>query len=343
MLASVALSQEKLIPGWLQPVVMLDLLAARGIDPASVLRGTALFIEDSPFTRHYLNPQHFDRLLANAHRQWPGEDFCFQLGHQLAEEGAGPLREVLAEPQPLSHWLTVLQQYQLLAMPSLGSRLYAAGRKDYFLLFNGQVSADHSGLALRCVLSLLTHWLKRSNLQLQVEVFLREKTPADVALFHTHVSARCHFSAPFDGLRLQVMHQETSQYQPSLRTQVAMQQCAQLCGQRGYLLAELFSMLWEVGTEPLSLQLCAERLQTSPATLKRRLKELNCNFQQLLDQMRSQRAVIELLMTGTSVEQVGARLHFHDSSNFRRAFKRWTGMTPSTLKAAYKDVFQSLA
>jgi len=28
-------------------------------------------------------------------------------------------------------------------------------------------------------------------------------------------------------------------------------------------------------------------------------------------------------------EQVAAHLHFNDITNFRRAFKRWTGLTPS--------------
>ncbi len=123
---------------------------------------------------------------------------------------------------------------------------------------------------------------------------------------------------------------------------MALQQCRELCAQRDYLVAYLCNRLWSVGPEPLSLQDCAAQLQISPATLKRRLSDAGCSFQPLYDRMRSERAVIELLIAGASVEQVGARLHFHDSSNFRRAFKRWTGMTPSSLKAAYRDLFQAI-
>jgi len=31
-------------------------------------------------------------------------------------------------------------------------------------------------------------------------------------------------------------------------------------------------------------------------------------------------------------EQIASRLHFHDSANLRRAFKKWTGLTPMELK-----------
>ena len=35
---------------------------------------------------------------------------------------------------------------------------------------------------------------------------------------------------------------------------------------------------------------------------------------------------------GYSNEEVAAYLQFNDSTNFRRSFKRWTGLSPSALR-----------
>ena len=35
---------------------------------------------------------------------------------------------------------------------------------------------------------------------------------------------------------------------------------------------------------------------------------------------------------GYSNDQVASHLHFHDATNFRRSFKRWTGVPPSALR-----------
>ena len=80
----------------------------------------------------------------------------------------------------------------------------------------------------------------------------------------------------------------------------------------------------------------AAYLGTSISTLKRRLREHACTYQEVLDSARREQALVELLLNDASVDAISERLHFHDSSNFRRAFKRWTGTTPSLLKSAFQ-------
>ncbi len=334
-----ASAQDKLIPAWLQPVVALDLLHARGVDLSTVLQGTALFVQDLPFAEHRLTAKHFDRLLANGDKLWPGKDYCFQLGHQLAEEGAGPLRTLMSEEPRLKEWVALVDRFNSLLTPSLTTRVHAVNEQDYFLLLNHVSQFNVPEATLRTSVSLLTHALKRSALKPTVQVFLQAPTPPDIELFHAHVPAQCHFNSPFNGLRIQVEPSTADDFQPSLRYQVALRQCNELNPPKHYLMAAMTAMLWQFNAEPVSLQFAAEQLQVSSATLKRRLKEAGCSFQQLSDSIRSERAVIELLLSGASVEQVGARLHFQDTSNFRRALKRWTGMTPSHLKAAYQELF----
>jgi AraC-like DNA-binding protein len=82
-----------------------------------------------------------------------------------------------------------------------------------------------------------------------------------------------------------------------------------------------------------SLEGIARELRISARTLRRRLDERGASFQQLLREVRHARAVAYLADTAQSVERVAAQLGYGDPSNFRRAFRRWTGLAPSDFRA----------
>ncbi|MFB9243880.1 helix-turn-helix domain-containing protein [Massilia antarctica] len=70
----------------------------------------------------------------------------------------------------------------------------------------------------------------------------------------------------------------------------------------------------------------------SPATLKRHLARHGSHFQAELDQVRAHVA-LHLFHGGRhDNDGVARHLGFHDANNFRRSFKRWTGMTPMLLR-----------
>ena len=75
----------------------------------------------------------------------------------------------------------------------------------------------------------------------------------------------------------------------------------------------------------------AGELGCSRQTLYRRLKAENVTFEQVLDQLRH-RLALELLSQGHSIKQVSYRLGFSDPAAFSRAFKRWTGSSPGSVR-----------
>jgi AraC-like DNA-binding protein len=72
----------------------------------------------------------------------------------------------------------------------------------------------------------------------------------------------------------------------------------------------------------------------SESTLQRRLANEGCRYQQLLDQVRYRLAKEYLVGTTLPVAEIACLLGFSDTTNFRRAFKRWSHGTPSVLRAA---------
>lgn len=70
----------------------------------------------------------------------------------------------------------------------------------------------------------------------------------------------------------------------------------------------------------------------SSRTLKRRLAEQQTTFGELLDEVRKRDSLQLLLNVDRSIDEIAARVGYADPSNFRRAFQRWTGQSPTAYR-----------
>ena len=71
----------------------------------------------------------------------------------------------------------------------------------------------------------------------------------------------------------------------------------------------------------------ASYLNISSRTLRRKLLAEETSFQKILNDVRSQMAIEYLQNSDFSIEEIADRLGFSDATNFRHAFKKWTGRT----------------
>jgi AraC-like DNA-binding protein len=78
-----------------------------------------------------------------------------------------------------------------------------------------------------------------------------------------------------------------------------------------------------------SMDEVARRLGTSQRSLHRRLSEEGTTFNDLLDQVRREFAEQYLARPRLAVAEVAYLVGFTDPSAFFKAFRRWTGVTPS--------------
>jgi AraC-like DNA-binding protein len=72
----------------------------------------------------------------------------------------------------------------------------------------------------------------------------------------------------------------------------------------------------------------------SPRTLQRHLSEEGTGFSELLDALRHELALEYVRDMQRPLGEVAYLLGYSELSAFLRAFKRWTGKTPSDLRGA---------
>jgi AraC-like DNA-binding protein len=83
----------------------------------------------------------------------------------------------------------------------------------------------------------------------------------------------------------------------------------------------------------LHIESVARRLGTTPRSLQRKLRADGMTFRALVDGIRHQRA-LELVRKGIPAHQIADQLGFSEARAFRRAFRRWTGLSPGELSGA---------
>jgi AraC-like DNA-binding protein len=82
----------------------------------------------------------------------------------------------------------------------------------------------------------------------------------------------------------------------------------------------------------ISMEEVASTLCMTSRTLRRHLQRLQVTYQELFDEVREQKATAFLLDNSISITEISFLLGFNDTSSFTKAFKRWTGLTPSEYK-----------
>ena len=81
-----------------------------------------------------------------------------------------------------------------------------------------------------------------------------------------------------------------------------------------------------------TLEQVAASLFLSDRSLKRKLQAAGSNFQKLLNERLQQEAERLMLNPDIDLQQISTRLGYQDPETFTRAFRRWTGSTPSAFR-----------
>jgi AraC-like DNA-binding protein len=103
--------------------------------------------------------------------------------------------------------------------------------------------------------------------------------------------------------------------------------------QNGGWVAEVRSQIRNDLQNTPTLRTIAANLAYSPRTLQQRLADHGTTFSAVVDDERRTRALSMLANSSTSLTSVAFAIGFESPEGFSRAFRRWTGQTPSAWRS----------
>ncbi|MET0283611.1 MAG: AraC family transcriptional regulator [Polyangiales bacterium] len=94
---------------------------------------------------------------------------------------------------------------------------------------------------------------------------------------------------------------------------------------------------YETDLSKVDLESVARRLGLARSTVRAKLAAEGVKVSKLIDDARCRLACEELRNPDVNIKEVAGRLGFSDRTSFHRAFRRWTGQTPSQFSHATAD------
>ncbi|GGJ86368.1 AraC family transcriptional regulator [Pseudomonas matsuisoli] len=320
------------------PAVLIDLARSRNIDTHRLLRGCGLFYEDVMTGRAQISPRQFLQLVENTRRLLPAADTPFLFGQRLWPGHYGAASDVLEQADHLLQALEHIKAYRALLSPLLTPVMHF---DEQYLHLYWRFSCgenDSNAFLLESAMTAVVALARRQQMErLPWRFEFAYAEPSHVEQYWVHLSDNVAFGRPSTVMSLPRAHLlRPWPHAGSTGGRVARQTCDdQLLtwGWAASFLDELNEHLTRQIRQPLSLERVAAAFAVSPASLKRRLAKHGTSFQEQLDLARRDLAVHLYQVKGLSNDEVAQQLGFNDITNFRRSFKRWTGLVPSELKA----------
>lgn len=330
------LPDEATIPARGLPWHILDYAVQRDALPAAIARGTGMPGDGSaPMQGALVSPQQCLQLLANTLRELESADTSFMLGQHLLPGADLALSAALKQAASLQQVLEILCRWPSRLLPLMRPRLHAG--EDQLVLY---WTDSHGAPSLRAALVemhmtavvSLARWL--GGHRLPWKFCFNRARPRHIEQHEVHLGGELRFDCQLDAMLLDATALQQPWPQADACACAASLASASALGELPSLVDALYDyLLAEVRCAP-TLEGASCAFGVSVATLKRHLARYGTHFLAELDQVRTHVALYLFQSRQADNEAVADYLGFHDAANFRRSFKRWTGLTPALLRAS---------
>lgn len=334
---------EKTLNVQLLVILLVELAQQRGVHADKILKGTKLFSQDLSRANVLLSHAQVARLIENTCKYLPQADVPFLIGSRVFPQYLGNVGQALFHSPNIETMLRISKLFHHVLFPFQFMKSVRTQDHQY-LIFNPAMSMENTTYR-RFMNELLVSFLmsiakQRGILLNQIEVRFPYQKPQHIEQYQVYLPCKYHFLAPAKEMfaPLQIKFSQSLLKKPfeqsnKILTHHSIKKIQGRQTKTSFLQFVMQLVYRRVATQKeVSLEWLAAHLVMSPATLKRKLSAHGISFQQLHDMMRQQQAVFLLTEQGLNNEKVASRLNFSDITNFRRSFKRWTGMTPSNFQ-----------
>lgn len=335
----IALTGERLYAPY-KLAALVDALAAGGVPAAAVLRGTGLGSDQLCDAACLTSVAQYLCACANAVALLPDPALAFRAGATLHLSDFGMYGLLQLSCMSVRDSLRRAVKYQLLATPTLAIDAVEEGSQLLWLLREDAVDLPGE----------LRRFLVEQQAAQQVKhmrELLGEPCPPVLACFTHRAPAHGERYAEWLGCpSVFGWHRNEIRYpgivlgrRPGLANPQAATMLESVCeGQLADLEASLgftgkvYRALRLMDDPGASMKRVAATLRMTDRTLRRRLADEGTSFTSISHDVKLRVATERLKASAASIDEVAAVAGFSDPANFRRAFIRWTSMSPAQFR-----------
>jgi AraC-like DNA-binding protein len=322
---------------------LLKALEASGVDTAELCRACGLdpaMLEDASA---HLPRSFLLQLWRRAAHRLPDPHLGLHLGERVQPRAANVVTYLTMSSRTLREGLERLIRYQRILGEGSRLQLRDEGVRAFIRIDFGsrELPAIRDEIEYWAVaLMKYGRWIADFDLPLR-EVRFSHPAPEDTSEHERIFGCRPRFDAAESGLWIASVDLDRRSLHANPEIARAHEQFAEayLAGLEDFSvtrqLRERLMAVLETG--PLDLETTARDLHMGVRTLQRRLRDEGTSYREVVDELRRDVALRQLCQTDASIEEITWLAGFSELSPFYRAFRRWTGETPSQYRATKSE------
>jgi AraC-like DNA-binding protein len=293
-----------------------------------------------PGDETHLTGQQQLRVLENAWRMGNIPEFGLRLGRQLQPSAHGPLGYLALSSPDLITALKSLRDFLPMRIPF--AQLELSLDRDWLccsLEFKLHAQPQERRLLLECF-ALVIQSVVESVLGREVTEALftfEYDRPTYHRVYAQYLHSPIKFSQPASAIMLPAGMARLSNASGEPESYaMAQEMCRKLLDQAPIASSSMRErvrrLLLSQPAGSVTEEDVARAMFVSKRTLARRLEREGTGYRQIRDELLAELAARHLRESDLTVEAVDALLGYHDTANFRRAFRRWFKVTPSVFR-----------
>lgn len=318
---------------------LLKVLEPCGVSREELLQNTGV-IDCAPLGVLSLTAGQLDTACSNALALSQDSQLGLKFGSQISIASQGIFGYALMTSATIGDALNLLVRYNRVILPSIGIELQRHEHQLELWVKAAHLPQDlqrfYTEVLYAAIINSGSILLGRQTAIINLQ--LGYSPPEDLKLYHAIFGPQVRFDSARSAMFFDYasLGSAISTSNPVARD-IFRRECDRLVMRDvsgGMVSERVQQILLQAGSEfPTSARVAA-LLHMSESTLQRHLAKEGNRFQELLDQLRYRLAREYLEGTNLPVAEIACLLGFSDAANFRRSFKRWSGVTPSDLRSA---------
>jgi AraC-like DNA-binding protein len=320
---------------------LVETLGELGVAASDVLHGTGLTAAELEDPETKTSVMQYYAACRNAIRFGPGAQTPFLIGQRMRLAAYGMYGYALMCSVTLRDFFNAGVKYHKLATPTVviewreeaGAAIWSFPR-----LALPQLSADlYTFLIEQQLVQHAVHLREVGGPACRpLKALLPYQAPAHAELYSRFLECPVQFEASACELHFdaQILDQSSS-LAHKLTSTLMRTACERLIGQSKTstgVAGQVYQILMTDPARLPSLLDVADMLHMNERTLRRKLEIEETSFGKIVDDVRESLATQYLKTTRMTTEDIAFLVGFNDVANFRRAFKRWTGKSPSAYR-----------